>query len=506
MPAASEPAETVVEPSFPAEAADESYYAPGLFFQNTTLTPAYETALGVFLYRDETGRYYNAGTDQLPPAADPNDFHANPLHAPPALSMAAQSRLLHFLVAPTGAAYDSSAPRLSYGLQIRPGVFYDTGAFEDESIRFRPGRIALDGTDDAHRRGRIYFNELENSLQSLPARLQFNASFAFFGIDAAQAYVDAIHSTDNSLRGRSAFIRSYAGDTGVLLGKAESAFGDLSSAPMLITTGGLPIGAVGVIDESTNNFTSVPQLRFTRHWNDDRLETTFTIEEQQLLDDVDYAGEVPHFWPTFVGRIRLQGADDFNSLQLAALIRPIGFNDDAFEDHAVTGWGLSAIARFCNAARTDAVYFGVVGGRGIGGYIFGDIQAAIVPTPTTIETLENFGAYVAYQRVWGFSDAIQNLSSNFACGYVSADPVRPADNRELFQAWCNLLWNATDSSAFGVEYQYGRREVGDERDGDNHRIAFVAQFSTPSSRELNEQVRLTRAESGGPRPLDQRRL
>jgi hypothetical protein len=315
-----------------------------------------------------------------------------------------------------------------------------------------------------------------------------------------------LHLADNELRGRSVYVRAYSGDSGLLLGKAETAFGDLGSAPMLIDTGGLPIGAVGVVDESTNTFTSVAQVRYTRHWNNDQLETTVSLEENRFIGDVDYAGETEHFWPSFVGRLRFIGDDDFSSFQIAALVRPIGFIDAAFVDRAVTGWGLSAIGRVCNEARTDALYFGLVGGHGCGGYIYGDIQAAFVPTPTSIRALDNFGGYIAYQHVWSQIDVTRNLSSNLAYGYVSSDTNIASDNRQLHHAWCNLLWNASDSTAFGAEYQYGRREVGDGTGGDNHRIMFVAQFSSPTARLQSSQQSYVRRQQSTRRPIHLRRL
>jgi hypothetical protein len=509
-PSATEPGPYDNSPVF-VEEPEFQPYVDTVMYLGVELQEVIETPMGVRLYADPDGLFYSSSADQLPPAADANDFHNNPLHAPPGLSMASQSRLLHFLTTPWGAPYDANAPRQSFGLQARPGLFYDTGAFEGGSTAFRPGTIALDNTDAARTRGRTYFNEFPDTLESLPARMQYNIAFDdTYGVDHAQAYVDAVHLNDNSLRGRSFFLRGYVGDDGILIGKAETTFGDIGSAPMLIATGALPIGSVGIIDEGENASTSVPQIRFTQHWYNDRLESTVAIEENSSIADIDYGGQVEHIWPSFVGRIRLKGDDDFNSCQLAGMARPIGINDPTFIDHSVTAWGISLIGRFCNQARTDALYFGVVGGEGIGGYIYGDIRAAIVPTPTTITKLDNFGTYVAYQHVWSPQDttmaATRNLSSNVAYGYVSSETFAPTDNRHLHQAWCNLLWNATDTAAFGIECQYGEREIADGNQGDNFRIMFVAQISAPTSKALNAQQSLSRREETSQKQLQTRRL
>jgi hypothetical protein len=162
----------------------------------------------------------------------------------------------------------------------------------------------------------------------------------------------------------------------------------------------------------------------------------------------------------------------------------------------------------CNEAKTDALYLGVTGGQGIGGYIYGDIRAAIVPTPVSIRVLDDFGAYIAYQHVWARdeSDVTRNLSSNIAYGFVATDTWVVSDNRQLHQAWCNLLWNASDNAAFGLEYQYGRRAVGDDTDGDNHRIMFVAQFSTKSERRLSSEQDDLRSQQSDKPSIQSRRL
>jgi hypothetical protein len=177
-------------------------------------------------------------------------------------------------------------------------------------------------------------------------------------------------------------------------------------------------------------------------------------------------------WPIFIGRYRYS-PNNFASYQIAALVRPITIDDPNFVDHTATAWGLSGITRFCNASKTDAIYGGFVIGKGIGGYIYGGTEAAIVPNTTTITTLNNFGSYIGYQHVWYAKDASHNLSSDIAYGYVLGDAPTSSDNRVLNQAWANLLWNVTDKSAVGLEYQFGSRVIGSGNHGDDNRIMFV---------------------------------
>lgn len=466
------------------------------------------TENGTTLFSDEQGRKYRLPPDELPPAADPSDFHANPLVSAPGLSVASQSRILQFLARPLGAQYAESLPETSYAIQVRPGVYYDTGAFESTPTRFVPGSIALDGSAEARRRGNIVFSDFTSfgdDLRSIPIRAQLNNTFeGLMGTDVLQAYVDAFFPGTGQFAGRSYFARAFTGDYGLLIGKAETAFGDLGSAPMLVANGSLPIGAPGIVN-SEFALSSVNQLRLTRLWQDQTVETTLTLEDTSSVGDINASGQDLHDWPAFVCRGRYS-PNRFDSLQIAAMYRPMGFIDSNFVEQSVHGWGLSLVGRKSNDDMTRAIYFGAVGGEGIAGYLFGDIQAASVVSPTSIVLLENVGGYVAFQQVLSRTSETENLTANIAYGMVDSEAVVASENAQLQQAWCNLLWNANDSVALGLEYQYGHRLIEDRSSGDNHRFSFVVEFTTSTAREVGERMRSSLSREEGKRPLQYRRL
>ena len=477
---------------------------PGLYYHGAWLEPL---GVGAFAgddganailinsYRDSFGRVYRGEDSMLPSAADPNDFQANPLFTRQSLGVGVPILPVLFGSPPEWAA-SAESPKLRYGLQARPGIFYDTG-YLSSGATFYPPSIALNGSQDAHMRGQITFNDLQTGLASVPARFQLDLQtlqFPNLGIGPVQGYFDAILPNSSQLQLRTAMVRALdLGSQGLLSGKAETAFGDIGQAPMLVDSGAVPIGAVTVSQQvkGATVFTGVSQLRYTRYWSNRTVETTGTIEDQsQLTDIVTVPPSTTRLnrWPAFAGRIRLSPTD-FDSYQIGALVRPMTFDNDSFKDYTTTGWGVSAITRFCNTEKTDAVYFGSVIGQGIGGYIFGGTVGAIVTTPTSILALRNFGTYAAWQHVWLNSSPTQNLSSNVAYGYVVGDAPRIDDNRELHQAWANLLWNATDKTACGLEYQYGRRQIGSGIHGDDHRIMFVFQVQATTKPPGTEQAK-----------------
>lgn len=434
------------------------------------------------------GRRYSASSDSLPPAADPNDFSSNPLIAAPSLGVAAQSRYLQALLRPLGTPFAEALPDTAYALQVRPGVYYDTGAFDTTVTRFLPGAIALDNSPAARKRGNTTFSNLGDDLTEVPIRGQINNMFEGSAAgDFMQVYLDSYFPGQGSISARSYFARAYSGETGFLFGKAETAFGDLGSSPVIVNPLALPIGAPGNVHPTNFTLASINQLRLTRRWMAGQLESTLSLEEAATNSDVVANSQDLHKWPAFVSRIRYNPQELFDSYQLAAMYRPIGFISPTFVERYGHGWGLSLIVRKANEERTRAIYFGAVGGEGIGGYIFGDIKAAVVNSPESISLLQNIGGYIAYQQVLVKTDE-QTVSTNFAYGIVDSEAVTADENAQLQQAWCNLLWNATDAVSMGVEYQYGHRLVEDRRSGDNHRFGFILQVTGRSGATIPKEA------------------
>lgn len=474
---------------------------PGQTYARKTYGP--NGPYAVTPYYDSRGAAYRADVDNLPGAVDPNDFQASELLGTQSLGIAA-SFANPFLAAPPERAAYWAGTEARLGLQARPGVYYDTGFIE--STNFFPPKIALDGSEQAHNRGQTFFTGFDE-LRTIPLRGQFDAqSLKFLNLGAAQIYLDAFTTTSRDWEARTVLARMADSSLSSFLaaGKAETVFGDDASIPILIQSGSLPIGAVsaqGNVDQDVV-FTGLPQVRVSRYWNGTMYELTGSIEDQSVLGDLEPPADATflHRYPVFVQRFRYRPTLD-NSFQIAALIRPIVLDDPAFNDHTEVGWGVSAIGRWYNAAKTDGILAGAVTGEGIGGYIYGGSLAAIAPTPTSILLFDTTGAYVGYQHVWYKYDESHNLSSNIAYGFVHADAPRADDNHLLHQAWVNLLWNVTANTAFGFEYQFGSREVGDGRTGDDHRIMAVLQLQ-PSVKAKSLRARAEGRSSELPRLSD----
>jgi hypothetical protein len=90
--------------------------------------------------------------------------------------------------------------------------------------------------------------------------------------------------------------------------------------------------------------------------------------------------------------------------------------------------------------------------------------------------------FVGYQHVWYRLDATHHLESTIGYGYALGGTSKPDDNRDLNQAFCNLIWNAGNNVAFGLEFQYGARRVASGNFGDDHRVMFVGEFQAIPSK------------------------
>ncbi len=461
------------------------------------------------IWRSPSGRTVEFQEDLLPPPSDPNDLLSSSLRGKSSQGLA--SRLRNPLLFETQADEipTHEDPFIRFGLQARPGVYYDTGFFNGSGF-FSPSDIAVDGTAGVHRRGQLFFNNPDNSFQRTFVKLQTDIQTIKAPIvGQSQLHFDAVQLPDRDIQARNIYLRFIPEDQDeIAFGKTQSVFGDLDAVPP--SAAALPAAPVGIV--ALPNFVGLNQLRYTRYWADGQ-QATIAIEDQSSLEDFSVtAGTRLNRWPTFVARYRFDGENRFDSFQIAGLVRPLGFEeaDPAAApilerpEHFATGWGLSAIVRWANDDKTDAFYGGVVGGRGIGGYIFGDITAAKL-TDTSISTLSNLGAFAAYHRTWWRPDADHQLSSNFAYGFARGETRGFSDdstNHKLHLASCNLIWNTNNSSAFGLEYLYGFREVANGKTGDDHRIMLVVNIGTSTSQDQPGRFEKMRDPSADAVPTD----
>jgi hypothetical protein len=345
---------------------------------------------------------------------------------------------------------------------VNADVLYDTG-FQPG---FSPGAIALRGSDDWRKSGQ--FN-LQESSADLTSDVQVpGLIFPLQGFFQGEVGPDGL------------VVRQAFGRVGNLLaGSNWTSFEDPDMLPRTIanTVNKAPAGAA--FRPSVAQFQYM--LASDRGW------ALGTAIEQSVNDDFELnppntptANNVRlHRYPDLVSRLRYLHSDGWGKSQVAVLVRAQGYEDTAFEEHFVTGWGVSGSTRF-KTWGDDNIRMGVTGGQGIGSYLFGlETAPSSVFDNGDLRPLPCIGTYAGYQHLW-----TPHVWSTLACGYGQTDTVldRFADApQRVKNGWANLVWSVNKNCAAAIEYTYGAKEAWDGRTGENHQIMLSVQIGTQAA-------------------------
>jgi hypothetical protein len=346
------------------------------------------------------------------------------------------------------------------GLLFRAAVtgsvqaWYDTG-FVGAGAEGSPETIEIDGTTPS-RRG--FFDMAE---ANATFKFDLQSSFEESEVEQVQAYLEPIIQ-DGDITVRHVFGRAKISTINVLAGKYWTAWGDEGTIPKSLLVDAFPTGAIA---EQTP-----AQLRFAVPFESGWV-ATMAIQEP-TSDDFAVSTDAVDLQraPELAGRLRYFD-DDFFSVSFGGLLRFMGQETPNGDEDFTTGWGLSATARM-RVVEDGALMMGVVGGQGISGAIVGmsDTFAAAPSANGELEALANYGMYGGFQYHWT-DFAYSTIAYGIAQGEgnsIDEDETQTAQN-----GWINLIYRVSEGFAFGLEYQYGERELVNDDSGDNHRFSLV---------------------------------
>lgn len=352
---------------------------------------------------------------------------------------------------------------------------YDTG--RTGKIAYSLSDIALNGTEAARQRGQFLMSArtstigidlqtktgLAQSVNGVPAQLYSEFDF----LESNPGLLDR-----NRVTLRHLFARVGGTELSVLGGQQWSNFGDQGARPYSLVGDYAPAGAIFR--------QNVLQVRFTKAIRTN-TNVVFAIEtpintDFVLVNTTDVRLQRT---PNLVAKLIYEPDAGINFIQSGVLFRTLGVEDVGFNEQIEGAWGLSLLGSR-RVLDGDRIQFGVVGGEGIGDYIYGLQQqlAAGGPRGTQLDALRNFGAYIGYIRRW--SDQWQ---THTAYGYANAETTASMPATAISKTqnlWTNLIYRPNSNTAFGLEYGYAVREVRDGTFGENHRIQFT--FAIGSSR------------------------
>jgi len=200
-------------------------------------------------------------------------------------------------------------------------------------------------------------------------------------------------------------------------------------------------------------------------------------------------------------------AQPWGHVDFAVMANPLNYNDGHFIDKRFVGYG-GHIAGDVKPGwfgwAKDDFLFSFVAGDGIGNYASGGEKtwipmatnftlttACATPQPgcagglaasnVIFKPVFGYSANGGYQHWW-----LPNLRSTFAAGFahqdISSQLIGPnqaiAANKELWNAFVNLVWNPVAFITTGVQYMYGQRRVVSNAKGNENvliakwRVAF----------------------------------
>lgn len=203
--------------------------------------------------------------------------------------------------------------------------------------------------------------------------------------------------------------------------------------------------------------------------------TTLAIQEP-TSDDFALAPDAVDLQraPELAGRLRYFD-DDFFSVSLGGMLRFMGQEALNGDEDFTTGWGLSATTRM-RVTDNGALMMGAVGGQGISGAITGmsDTFAAVPAANGELESLANYGMYGGFQYHWT-DYAYSTIAYGIAQG--EGNSTDEEETQTAQNGWVNLIYRVSEGFAFGLEYQYGERELVNGDSGDNHRVSLVVSLT-----------------------------
>ena len=202
------------------------------------------------------------------------------------------------------------------------------------------------------------------------------------------------------------------------------------------------------------------QVRWTQTLWNDRWGFSMAIEdspvnvESQLLS----FGEPRRVLPDAIARIRY--TEDDMQLQLASVVRRIGYQPTDRKVLEFTGGGLNATG-FKDVTRCDRLYGGVLWGSGIGSYReLPDLAPVLLDRGTALAAV---AWYVGLHHSWS-RRSFTNVT--YSQEDLSNTPLQPPNSVNRIQYLAvNLIHQPTPSIFYGIEGLWGSPKSGPIRTG-----------------------------------------
>ena len=217
-----------------------------------------------------------------------------------------------------------------------------------------------------------------------------------------------------------------------------------------------------------------PQVRYSHHFWDDRFTAAAAIEDSNVRveENLLALGTPRSPLADFIFRLRYNGDD--GQIQLATIVRQLGFQPDQASVQTGIGRGLNATS-YVDLTSRCRVYGGLLWGEGIGNYR--DLPDIALTSPTSAEALGSLAWYSGVTHQW-----TEGWSSNltYSQGDVSNTSNQLSSSIQRLQYFAvNLIWQPTPYTFAGTEYLWGKRIDLDSNSDDASRVMVSFGFLLP---------------------------
>lgn len=220
-------------------------------------------------------------------------------------------------------------------------------------------------------------------------------------------------------------------------------------------------------------FVRQAQVRWTQPFDWGNLQVSAENPETWLIDGrtgVSNSYDTERV-PDVVGRVNYNC--DFGKFSLALMGRELRI-DNAIADDSTFGGAVSAAGAVPTFGKDD-FRFMLNYGNALGRYMYSNFEDAYLDENGNLETLDQWGGFVAYRHFW-----LDNLRSSLVYSYAEADndtsAVGDEVNKRFQSVHANLVWSPVSEVNLGLEYLWGQRELENDDDGELNRVQFSAQY------------------------------
>ncbi|HZL71356.1 MAG TPA: DcaP family trimeric outer membrane transporter [Planctomycetota bacterium] len=203
----------------------------------------------------------------------------------------------------------------------------------------------------------------------------------------------------------------------------------------------------------------------------------FGIEqpESEIDNSVDPAGAAINHWPDIGANVRWE-AKDTGHVQLATILRQLGYRGPVTGNQRTMGWGFN-LSAVLNVFAADSAQAQVTVGEGIFRYMNDDFfnNDAAFDSSGDLQAIPCAAFMLGYTHRWN-----EEWRSTVSYGYVNLDNEAsqgPDAYHLTHYTSANVVWQARKRLNLGFELLYGSKETNDGHTGNASRVMFGLVYS-----------------------------